>query len=93
MATGRHTQDIVARYVAIMGYYHKDGQTMRTKAAMLAEVRAITAWVTLARLDRRAIYEQILRPVKTKLTARYSLSAGTVLNSDFANVLERSLVG
>jgi hypothetical protein len=93
MSTGRHSEDIVARYVAIMGFYHKDGKTTRTKAAMVAEVRAITARVNLTRLNRRVIYEQILQPVRTKLIARYSFGAGTVLNSEFMDVFKCAIVG
>jgi hypothetical protein len=93
MVTGRHTQDFVTRYVAIMGFYYKDGMTARTKAAMVAEVRAITAWVSLARLNRRVIYEQILQPVRTKLIARYSFGAGTVLASEFTSIFKCALVG
>jgi hypothetical protein len=92
MAPDRQTQDFVARYVAIMGFYHNDGKTRRTKAAMVAEVRAITARVSVARLNRRAIYEQILQPVKAKLIARHSFGAGTELNSEFMNVFQGSIV-
>ena len=93
MASDRQIQEIVARYVAIMGFYYNDGKTIQTKAAMVAEVRAITASVSAAKLDRRVIHQKILRPVKGKLIARYSLGDGTELNGEFVKIFKGSIVG
>jgi hypothetical protein len=93
MGTHRQVQDVVARYVAIMAFYQNDGKTTRTKAAMVAEVRGISAGVGAAKLDREMVQKEILQLVKSKLIARYGSRGGKQLNREFVKVFEGSIAG
>ena len=84
MLTERQLQEMVARCVATMVYFHDAPKTQQTKILMNAEVQAHAAWVSGLNLGERGTDESILRPVESELIARYGHAAGHKCFNEFA---------
>ena len=84
MHTERQLQEMVARCVATMVYYHNSPKTRHTDTLMNAEVQAHAAWVSGLNLGARRTDEGILRPVEAELIARYGEAAGHKCFNEFA---------
>jgi hypothetical protein len=83
MVTERQIEEIVARGVSLMVFYHNSPRTPGTDEMLTKEVRGIAGWAAEASLGGRETAERILRPLSSELIARYGDAVGARLSSDF----------
>ena len=88
MATDRQFQEVVARCVSVMVFYHNDEKTPKARATMVAEVQTVVGFFRELGLGVREVDEHIMTPVEAELVARYGREAGGSLNAEFVRAFE-----
>ena len=90
MATERQIQEMIARCVSIVVFFHNSQKTPKMRAMMASEVQAVARSVEEAGLGGMAADERILLPVESELLARYGQEVGRRLNAEFARAYKGS---
>jgi len=82
----RDVQERLARCIATMVYYHKDGWSWNGAKLMDEESRSLADWV--ARLGiGEGVSELILRPLDQELTERFGAELGLRLGCEFRRAM------
>ncbi len=83
MANEREIQELVARCVSCMVFYHNTKADPQARATMMSDVRLIRTQVGPLGLDGEDIEQWIVRPVEYELVVRYGNEAGWSLFREF----------
>ena len=86
--TDRQFQEIVARCVSTMVYYHNCERSRRNDAQLIAEVQDIAGTVKELVANAAEVSARIVRPVDAELTTRYGPEAGTRLFQRFVEAFD-----
>ena len=90
MATERQIQELIARCVSIVVFFHNSPKTSKMRTMMVAEVQAVARSAEELGMGDRAKDERILLSVESELLARYGQEVGRRLNAEFARAFRGS---
>ena len=92
MATERQVQEMIARCVGIAVFYRNGELTTKTKALMAAEFRTAAGRIDELGMGRKAVEENVLRPMEAELIARYGPEEGRRSSAEFLKAFEGPIV-
>jgi hypothetical protein len=88
MMTDRQIQEIVARCVSTLVFYHNSERSREADEQMAAEVQVIAGFVKELGLDVADVDKRIIRPVEFELIDRYGHEVTPRLFGEFIGAFE-----